>query len=68
MSLKAFHFFFVAIAALTALGFGVWGFFEHQRTQATVTIVYTAAGLVAGGALVAYGFWVARKLKGVDAG
>ncbi len=67
MSLKAFHVFFVIVAALTALGFGAWGFFEHQRTGAPVTILYTALGLASGGALIAYGLWVARKLKKVDA-
>jgi hypothetical protein len=66
VSLKLFHFFFVTVAALLALGFGVWGFFEHQRTQAPVTVLYSALGLVSGGALVAYGLWVARKLKGVN--
>jgi hypothetical protein len=66
VSLKGFHYFFVTVSALTALGFGVWGFFEHQRTGAPVTVVYAAGGLIGGGVLVAYGLWVARKLKSVN--
>ena len=67
MSLKAFHVFFITAAVLLSFGFGTWGFFEHQRTGAPVTILYTALGFVCGGGLIAYGLWFLRKLKGVDA-
>jgi hypothetical protein len=67
LSLKSFHLFFIAVAALCSLGFGVWGFFEHQRTGAPVAIAYAAGGMVGAGLLIAYGLRALRKLQGSDA-
>ncbi|GAC1339891.1 MAG: hypothetical protein NVS2B9_03350 [Myxococcales bacterium] len=66
MSLKAFHVFFILVSTLFAFGFGVWGLAEHHRTGAPGTLGLAVVGIVAGGALVAYGLWFLRKLKGME--
>jgi hypothetical protein len=66
MSLKAFHVFFILVSTLFAFGFGVWSLVEHGRTGAGGALAQAVAALAAGGALVAYGLWFLRKLKGVE--
>jgi hypothetical protein len=66
MSLKAFHVFFVIVSVLCALGFGVWSMSDYSRTGNSGTLTLGIAGFIAAGALVWYGFWFLRKLKGVS--
>lgn len=66
MSLKAFHIFFIVISVLCALGFGAWSVADYQRTGSPGTLALGIAGFVAAVALVWYGFWFLRKLKGVS--
>jgi hypothetical protein len=66
MSLKAFHVFFVVVSTLLALGFGVWSVSEYARTGNGGTLALGIAGFVAAAALVWYGIWFLRKLKGVS--
>ncbi len=66
MSLKAFHTLFIVVSTLFSFGFGVWGFVEHQRTDATGALVLAILGVAAGGVLIAYELWFLRKLKGVE--
>jgi hypothetical protein len=66
MSLKAFHVFFVIVSILCALGFGAWSLGDYSRTGNGGTLALGIAGFVAAGALVWYGFWFLRKLKGVS--
>lgn len=66
MSLKAFHTFFIAVAAVFSFGFSVWAFTEHQRTGAASAQLLGVLAIVAGCALVAYEFWFQRKLRGID--
>jgi hypothetical protein len=66
MSLKAFHVVFVVVSILCALGFGVWSVADYMRTGSGSSLAFAVAGFVATGALVWYGFWFLRKLKGVS--
>jgi ABC-type uncharacterized transport system permease subunit len=57
MSLKAFHVFFISLAVLLCLGFGVWCLGQPG---------YTAAGIASfavGAALVAYEVIFLRRFK-----
>jgi len=66
MSLKAFHVVFVVLSTLCALGFGVWSVADYMRTGSGGTLALGIAGFAAAVALVWYGFWFLRKLKGVS--
>jgi hypothetical protein len=66
MSLKAFHVVFVICSTLCALGFGVWSVADWQRTGSASTLALGIAGFAAAAALIWYGFWFLRKLKGVS--
>ncbi len=66
MSLKAFHVFFICISVLFALGFGAWAVADYLRTGSTGSLVLAIGGFVAAVALVWYGLWFLRKLKGVS--
>jgi hypothetical protein len=66
MSLKAFHVVFVAVSTLCALGFGAWSVLDYSRTGSAGTLAMGIGGFIAAGALVWYGFWFLRKLKGVS--
>lgn len=66
MSLKAFHIFFIVLSVLCALGFGAWSVADYEKTGSGATLALGIAGFVAAAALVWYGFWFLRKLKGVS--
>lgn len=62
MSLRAFHFFFIALANVIAYVFGIWGI----NTQVQFHEVFYWAGLfslVMGVGLSIYAFWFYRKTK-----
>ena len=66
MSLKAFHFFFISVSTVLALGFASWCFMEY-RTQGTA--LYAVSGVLSvasSAALVFYGLRFARKLRGIQ--
>ena len=66
MSLKAFHVFFVIVSVLCALGFGAWSIAAYQRTGQGGTLALGLLGFAAAAALIWYGLWFLRKLKGVS--
>ena len=66
MSLKAFHVFFVCISVLLALGFGAWAVADYLRTGHGSSLALAIGGFVSAVALVWYGLWFLRKLKGVS--
>lgn len=66
MSLKAFHVFFVCISVLFAIGFGAWAVADWQRTGSNGSLAMAICGFVAAVALIWYGLWFLRKLKGVS--
>ncbi len=62
MSLKAFHVVFVTVATLLAMGVGVWCL--RIRESGYVPIGMVSIGVAV--ALVVYGVWFLRKMKGVS--
>jgi len=66
MSLKAFHVAFITLSTLLSAGFGVWSVVAYQaRGEAS----YLALGLFSFGAavaLVVYGGYFLKKMKGVS--
>ncbi len=66
MSLKAFHVFFVCISVLFTLGFGAWAVADWHRTGSSGSLIMAISAAVAGVALIWYGLWFLRKLKGVS--
>ena len=66
MSLKAFHIFFVSISTLFAIGFGWWAIREYSVHHEMMSLIFGSASLVGAVALVIYGRWFLRKLKGVS--
>ena len=66
MSLKAFHLFFVCLSTLLSVGFGFWSVRAYLRSAEAVDLVLAAGAFVGGVALVWYGIWFLRKLKGVS--
>ena len=67
MSLKAFHFVFIAASILLAFGFGAWCLTHRETAGDGQTLLYLGIGsLVCGVALVGYGIAVVRKLKNIS--
>ena len=66
MSLKAFHVFFVVVSVLCALGFGAWAVSDYLRTGKGGVLAMGVLGFAAAVALIWYGLWFLRKLKGVS--
>lgn len=65
MSLKAFHLVFVASSAILGLGFGAWAIADYRKSGNTGSLCWGVGSLAATGALMVYGRWFLRKLKGV---
>ena len=65
MSLKAFHLVFVTVSVLLSLGFGVWAITDYQKSGSTASLCWGVGSFAAAVALVVYGRWFLRKLKGV---
>lgn len=56
MSLKWFHIFFISLSVIVAVGFGLWGIFNHYVLLGVLSLV-VAAGLVV------YGNYFLRKAR-----
>lgn len=66
MSLKAFHIVFVVASTILALFVGVWAI-RNYRAGGDVTALVAGIGSLLGAvALIWYGRWFLKKLKGVD--
>ena len=65
MSLKAFHIFFVTISTILAIGFGLWAIREYSIHHEVMSLIFGSTSLLGAVALVIYGRWFLRKLKGV---
>ncbi len=63
MSLKAFHVFFVAVAILLALSFGIWGVRDYQAGGDRTSLLMGVASFAASLILAIYGLWFLKKLK-----
>lgn len=65
MSLKAFHLVFVTLSAVLGLGFGAWAIVDYRRNDNIGSLCWGIGSLVGTVALIVYGRWFLRKLKGV---
>ena len=65
MSLKAFHLVFVTVSAILGLGFGAWAIADYRRSGSAGSLWSGVGSLVGTVALIVYGRWFLRKLKGV---
>ena len=65
MSLKAFHIFFIAVSALTALGFGFWSLMMFLAEAASSYLLMGLSSLACCVALVFYGIKFLQKLKNI---
>lgn len=63
MSLKAFHVFFVAVAILLTLSFGVWGVRDFQADGDRTSLILGIASFASAVILAIYGLWFLKKLK-----
>jgi len=66
MSLKAFHVLFVSVCTVFCVGFGVWAIFDYRESGEKASLIWGVLSLLAAVALVWYGRWFLRKLKGVS--
>lgn len=64
MSLKTFHIAFVICSVLFSMGFGLWAFQNFQISGDGLMLTLCLASFVAAVALLVYGVWFFRKLKG----
>ncbi len=64
MNLKGFHVVFIVVATLTVLGFGAWGISVGRSTSDAGMTLLGGVSAAAGVALLAYGGWFLRKLRG----
>ncbi len=63
MSLKAFHLVFVTLATLACIGSGVWMVGEYRSNGGPWLLVCGVSAMIAGCALVAYGFVFWQKIQ-----
>jgi hypothetical protein len=63
MSLKAFHVFFVAIAILMCLSFGVWGIRTESMDNSSTPLALGIVGFAGAAILAVYGVWMLKKLR-----
>ena len=63
MSLKTFHIFFIIVSLLTTLGFGILCFKTYVANSSPTYLAMGLASLLAGVALIVYGFWFLGELK-----
>lgn len=67
MSLKAFHIVFITLSTALAIGFGFWSLHDYQMHQGGAgAITLAILSFVTSIALVVYGVWFLKKLKGVS--
>ena len=63
MSLKAFHFVFIFISTVLALGLGSWCIWVDLVEGAPVYLAGAIASFLSAVALIIYGIWFYRKMK-----
>jgi membrane protein YdbS with pleckstrin-like domain len=65
MSLKGFHIVFIIFSTLLALGIGAWCIWVNLVEGAPVYLAGAIFSFVAAVALMVYGVWFYRKMKGL---
>ncbi len=63
MSLRGFHFFFIAVSILLSAGLGVFGFNSYQQNQELASLLFGVGSAIASVGLIVYGFWFSRKTR-----
>jgi hypothetical protein len=66
MSLKAVHVAFIALATALACWFAVWAFEGYSAGSGGGYLALAGGAAVLAVALVAYGMWFLKKMKGVS--
>ncbi len=64
MSLKVFHIGFIAVSTSLAVGFGIWAIRDYSANGEAASLVIGVGSLIGAVALVLYGLWFIKKLKG----
>ena len=66
MSLKAFHIFFVTVSIRFSLGFVIWSLREYNQAGGAQNLIMAISAGVFGVALIWYGGWFLRKVRGIE--
>jgi hypothetical protein len=66
MSLKAFHIVFIVASILVAFGCGAWACWQYSQHGGVANLIFGAASIPAGIALIFYGKYVLKKLKDIS--
>jgi len=66
MSLKAFHVAFITLSTLLAAGFGAWSIAAYQARGEASYLALGIFSFLAAVALVVYGGYFLKKMKGVS--
>ena len=62
MGLRTFHFFFILIAVIASVGFGLWCFLTEDGRELSGSSIWGAVSIVVGVGLVFYGVSFMKKL------
>ena len=63
MSLKQFHIFFISVAVIGAVAFGIWGISYHLNQRNIMYFVLGIISLLGGVGLVIYEVQILKKFK-----
>ena len=66
MSIKAFHFVFVALSILLCGFVAFWGIGGWRSSGSLGQLAFGGGGMLAGALLLVYGRYVIRKLRGMS--
>lgn len=66
MSLKAFHVAFITLSTLLSVGFGAWSVAAYQARGEASYLALGVFSFLAAVALVVYGGYFLKKMKGVS--
>lgn len=66
MSLKAIHLVFITASVLLSFGFAGWSFREYTTSRAVTDLVFAIGSTVVAIALIVYGRYFLKKLKGTS--
>ena len=64
VSLKSFHIVFVICSFLLLAGFGYWALQAFQTSGEGLMLTLSLGSFLAAGALLFYGVWFLKKLRG----
>ena len=62
ISLKAFHLFFIGLAILLTIGYGIFELFTPSH-QGSISVIFAVFSFIFGGVLITYFFRIIQKFK-----